>query len=306
MFAVQAILVGLLAGSVLAADIQSKTGEDPIALRIDDTVAQWRALPDPDPIALSKELIKFGRAGEAYFCERLKRADETDLMIPLTEALGQVGSTIRSVQVLGGVLDSKNAKFRECSVRALGCRGTVEAVPYLLVALDDRSQTVRASAAEVLEDFHRSMPSLRILRRLRKLQRTIQHTDQFALLLGRMGTEEAREILRGLLNFGSGEDNMLAGLSGLWIAGQAEDAEDVLRLLNSQPTTPVRRKACLVLGHLRYSESIRDLIDYLYDDHPGLVSDAHWALSEITHLRLPADVDLWEAWWERVGSQDQR
>lgn len=304
MFAIKVFLVGLLIGSAFAVENPLPAGEEFTSVEIDRAVAEWRALPTQDPKILTKALVKIGAKGEPYLCKILNESEQLDLIIPVTDTLGQIATTIRSVQVIGAVLDSKEDKHRVSSVNALGRQGTPEAVPYVLVALDDQAKVVRASAAVVLEDLSRKKPKLRMVRRLRKLQRNIKHPDQFALLLGRLGTKDTREMLRSYLNYGHSEEERLAALSGLWLGGKLEDGEQVLQLLNSQPTIPVRRKACLVLGNLGDKHAIRDLIDNLHDEDRGLVSDAHWALRKITGQRLPSNTDLWEAWWERVGSKD--
>ncbi|MFT5198411.1 MAG: HEAT repeat protein [Planctomycetota bacterium] len=303
MRAINVLLVGLLAGPAFAVEGQPLAAYQAVEIEIEQIVERWRALPTQDPKVLTKELVKIGGRAEPYLCQLLNGAGREDLIVPVITTLGEVATTIRSVQVIGGLLDSKEDKHRVSCVNALGRQGTPEAVPFVLVALDDQAKVVRASAAVVLEDLVRKKPKLRMVRRLRKVQRTLKHPDQFALLLGRLGTKDTREMLCGLLSFGHTEGERLAGLSGLWIGGKPGDGADVRQLLNSQPSIPVRRKACLVLGNLGDKQAIRDLIDNLHSDNAGLVSDAHWALRRLTKLRLPPNTDLWEAWWDRVGSK---
>lgn len=59
--------------------------------------------------------------------------------------------------------------------------------------------------------FERAPWNFRVVRRLWKMQRPIQHSDPFALLPSGMDTEEPGEMLRGFLPFGGGAVNMLPG-----------------------------------------------------------------------------------------------
>ena len=66
---------------------------------------------------------------------------------------------------------------------------------------------------------------------------------------------------------------------------------------------PVAKDGCLLLGKLKVRGAVRGLIDLLDDERGGVAANAHWALSQITGLKIGPDAERWAMWWRLEGSK---
>jgi len=174
-------------------------------------------------------------------------------------------------------------------------------VEPLMEALEDDRDEVVEAAADTFAALHAAHGEWRGVKSLLAgLERTKQKRP-FAHLLGRLGGDDAREGLIVQLRFAD-EDTAVILLEGLWdLIRDAEDARYVSVLLHRSTDDAVQRKCCLLLGRLRYRPATRRMLALLESPTPGVVADAHWALTQLTGLRLRARPDLWRQWWERGG-----
>lgn len=262
-----------------------------------------RVLADADEDAGEERIRRLIAIGnEDVLVDSLPDADAEDLPV-VAMALAGVGSSSDAVDALIALL--ADAGSRPIGIAALGvmaerataCRSVVA---KSVGALDDPAREVRVAAVTVLLDVCARRPELELFAWHESHFRGFVHHDQLAVLLGRLGTPEARRVLLSMVARWDDPAIVLDGLRGMWLGGQPEDAAAVLETLRHVDVA-VRRKACLVLGRLRARAALRPLIDLLDQPHAGLRADAHWALCRITGMKLAADPALWESWWQRGG-----
>jgi hypothetical protein len=145
---------------------------------------------------------------------------------------------------------------------------------------------------------------------LRRLATTADDEARVAALAGlaavpdaaRLGTRDARAVLRGMLESPDAE-RVSAALDGFAETDDVEAREAMRALLGPATPREVRRKACLVLGRLEDADAIPELIEVVGDEDGGLASDARWALEWITGEHLAADPELWNEWWTGAGPE---
>ena len=296
-----------LAGSIPSSGspglLVPRQGTESVRARVEQAITSWEEAPNRGPGALTKRLVACGGEAESYLTQLLKNRDRRAIPVePIAIAIARLGNTRKTVQSLSDLLSSARIEEKIIAAEALGELGRIDGLSHLFVALDDASDPVRAAASRGILGIQKENPKSNLIPDFRRALKRLEHKDHMALLLGRLGSSGARELLRGLAATWDDEDSVLAGLSGLWIAGQAEDGRAVHSALHYARSMAVKRKACLVLGKLGDRQATRDLIDRLYEEQ-GVAADAHWALLQITGLHLRADPELWELWWERVGQE---
>lgn len=260
---------------VLLAWVSPGTAQEPRSAAdvVKRTLDSW-VLGELEPTAATARLAELGAAGVA----------------PLRDCLGSEEPVARRARAAEG----------------LGWTGSVPAGDALLTALADDSPDVRSSAGRALEMLRAEVPQLDLVRRLQTKLPWIERKDAACLLLGRIGTAEAKQLLFDLVEGrGTGRD-VLDALGGLWCAATAEDGPRLLEAFEAfaeSESVPVERKLCLLLGKTRCRVAVPALIDRLGATDAGLVKDAHWALVEISGQRLRADVALWRRWWKLAGAR---
>jgi HEAT repeat protein len=178
-----------------------------------------------------------------------------------------------------------------------------ESLAIVLSALDDDARDVATAASTAIPALIAANSELARDRTLYAALRAAKDHGLAGRTLGRIGTADAHEAL--LKMFATRDPELVsAALDGLWDAGNDEDLRLVRPLLRAWTLPALRKKACLLVGHLHDGDAVSDLIDALREDEPGLVANAGWALCEITGRHLDPDPDLWTDWWERGGREE--
>ncbi|MBK8980375.1 MAG: HEAT repeat domain-containing protein [Planctomycetes bacterium] len=278
---------------------------------VDRWIREWLARERRDDAELTRQLAGLGsRAApelRRWLAESLEdrstarraRAEAA----PVALALARIDPSAESIAVLVALQDQGVVSERVAAVIALGELGSTAALESLIAKLDDRVPEVRSAVVEAVLRIRAANPDQDLLAWHRCQLEALDHHAEVGQLLGRIGGSTAREMLTAMLEWPQDTDLTLAGLSGLWQCGQAEDIPAVLALLDAADMA-IRRKACLVLGRLRATEAIPRLIGLLRGEQRGQSADAHWALQQITGQRLGPDASLWEAWWARREQGD--
>ena len=293
--------IALTAATLLAGE--SGPDNDEVVARVDRVIAQWQRTEDRTEVELTRQLVEIGVKAECYLGELLEKRNARTPVASIAATLGRIGTSPETVDSLAILLSSTEQLERLSGVEAMGELKRTEGAAHLIGRLDDSAEDVCAASVTAILSVAQANPKFDLVELLKACERDLKNKEDVALLLGKIGTPDAREVLREFVSRRFEEKTILAGLAGLWLCGESTDAGDVLDVLLTGDTIAVRRKACLVLGKLNSREALRDLIDCLYDEHRGLVHDAHWALRQITGLYLNTEPKLWEAWWERSGSK---
>lgn len=298
---ISSLLLFLLPSAGVLAHVPAPTIDDDVRARVDRVIVEWRAQPERRDGELTSNLVAIGAPAEEYLVVLLRRKGADELAAPIATALGRTGVRLKSVDALVPLLDRRSERDRVAGVVALGALGFPTAAPALVAVLDDPERSVRVASVSAIRALLVESPKLDIVWELDEAIDAMQHKTQAATLLGHIGSDAARDVLRRIMHTRGDEVAVLAGLAGFWLSADESDAHEILDILHSSGSLAVRRKACLVLGKIAYRPATRDLIDLLHSEEKGLASDAHWALRSITGLQLTAVPALWESWWKRVG-----
>ena len=276
--------------------------DDGVRDAIEADIAEWESGERPRPDDLVQRLTRHGQAAEEHLLSLIAAREARQLPArPLAIALGRVGETSRTKSVLVELLGAAAGEDRSAAAAGLGELRELTTLPALIEALDDSVDEVRKASGDAVLALAQGEGRGPVLSALDRDFTKLELHDQAALVLGKLGGDRARSLLRGLVIRWTDEAGVLAGLSGLWLCAESTDADLVHPLLGSSYSLAVRRKACLVIGKIGYRDAVPELIELLGSDERGLVADAHWALKKITGQRLRASIDLWRIWWERMG-----
>jgi HEAT repeat protein len=274
-------------------------GERDVASEIDALVSAWRTTPDASTEELCQGLVELGHKAVPTLCGLLDEHRDNAPVDPIAAALGRLGR-VSAVESLLGLLESARTDHRVSAVSALSALNAPECETGLLTALDDSESEVHSRAASGLATLAEGTAASNVVRGLGKWILSAKYKDRYAIVLGGLADPAARESLHELLYWYDARTKM-AALSGLWREARAEDGKPVYELLTDSDSVAVKKKAVLLLGRIGYRPAARDLIDLLRSPNAGLVANAHWALREMTGLRLAPDIEMWELWWEKVG-----
>lgn len=276
-----------------------------VAAAVDHALQQWRDEAEPQPEALAARLIELGPKAAPHVAEILAREDAPeDIHVPplaLALALGHAGDKA-SVDALRGLAASHDEEREAAALRGLAEVHSGENVALLVLGLESESSQVSQAAFDALSTWIERNP---VLAWDSKLDRRLSESKQLscaARLLGKLDTPAARAVLRKMVT-SPGSTLPLAALDGYFDGGDFRERDILRELLRPTADPDVRRKACLVLGRLEDADSIPDLIDALSDEDAGFVSNARWALEEITGEHLAADPALWSEWWTGIGRE---
>lgn len=290
----------LLCVAGMLADVGSSDA-DTARERIDALLDRWRGGQQTSEERLALELVAIGEEGVPYLCSLL--GEPKTIPVPaVAGALGRLGGP-NALEALMDLSRSEDSRNREASILALAETASPAAMDRAVAALEDEHPRVRLAAGPAIARLAGDVEAEGIVETLLATMPGSQYKDGYALAIARLDLPGARDALYGLLGRWSEDQIVLAALAGLWSCPSTGDGEVVCRLLEENRSTAVLKKSCLLMGRIRYGPAARNLIDLLHEDDPGLVKDAHWALSQITGLRMGPDPELWETWWERVGSK---
>lgn len=288
--------------ALLCAPPVAEAGLDGVSRRVDEVLETWSENPVLPSEQLGERLVAIGPEAVPYLSSLLSDRRSTLPVEAIASALGRLGKG-EAVEPLSSLLASPEARHRASAAAALGGTGSAEAIEHVMDALSDEHVRVRFAAYPALVRLTEVDRRPEVVSELARALEENEHKDGYALALAHLAGPAARAALHELAEERFDEEVALAALCGLWAVPQQGDAAIVHPLVQSASSKPVCKKACLLMGRLRYAPAARDLIDLLYDRDAGLAKDAHWALIQITGNRIKADPELWEAWWERVGSQ---
>jgi HEAT repeat protein len=267
-------------------------------IQVGRAIARWSR----DGAALESALVALGTAAMPCVCDLLEAQPRSVPVEPLARALGRVPHH-RAPAALGRLLRSTSVAERTAAVAALAALDRRDAYVELAVALDDADAAVAELAEQHLAGTARDPSALAAGLAARVGE--AQDRGRVARVLGRRGDEPSHRALAGLTS-DPDPRTQLAALDGLWLTARPADGELVSELLSPQRSPAVRGRACLVLGKLRHRESAPTLIAALRDGERALAANALWALREISGLRLKADHELWQQWWQRQRRGEPR
>ena len=291
------ILFALLCAAPLRA--QEGDGGARVRARVEQRLADWRAGKLAGADQLCDALVGLGRDASPHLCRLLEEPSSDFPVGPVARAVARLGSP-QCLPALGHLTASPLAANRAAAIEALGILGREEALPSLAGALDDEDPDVSEKAESAL--LAQRLPTAHVARALSLRIEAGKDKDRAARVLGRLGGGEAHVILLGHLD-SSDERQSLAALQGLRILSLQEDGPEVLLLMRTTPSAEIRKEACLYFGGVKYGPAVRDLIELLREETPGLAANAHWALKQITGLGLKQDAELWGFWWDRSGKK---
>jgi HEAT repeat protein len=297
------LLPGLLLSSMARAPLDQASD---VRARIEQILAVWRTDSGKSDVhgdRLAEQLAALGRPAGECLCALLAERKEGLPLGPVAKALGRLKFR-KAAGPIGALLSVEDVPTRRAAVESLAALGGRDALSYVVRAVDDPALEVWRAAVEglVAQDpsEHRELVAL-----IEGGLRQAVEQGPLAQVLGRIGGEQAHAVLIDLLD--AWEDrSKLAALQGLWILADSADGPRVLEELRSSLSNSVRKQCCLFLGHVGHAEAARDLIDCLYDEDPGVVADAVWALRKISGQGLRPDAALWEQWYERAARGEMR
>ena len=264
---------------------------------IQQVCTDWRAGRIKGPAQLESALTGLGRDAATELCVLLD-APPADIPIrPFAMASAKLGGS-RSLPALLRLAGSPHAAHRVASMESLGFIGTDTTLPVLVTALDDADASVAAAAEKAIQAA-RCAPAM-VANALTVGITRGKDKCRSARLLARLGTDHAHQVLLDHAE-SAAEAVCVAALQGLWTAARTEDGAFLLELLKRTKSVSARKQICLVLGRLKHKPAIDDLIHSLRDTDPGVSSNAHWALKQITNVTLKADPALWEVWKQRTS-----
>jgi hypothetical protein len=278
-----------------------------IRQRVDTLLAPWKSAPDSERPKivprLSDDLVALGREPVPYLLWLLAERRAGLPVEAICAALGRLGDP-RAIPVLGLLLHAPKPEDRYCAVAALALMESRDTVNLLLKALNDETVEVwRTASTALVREFSVNDDAMLVGTVIKEMAHARAKTPH-AVTLGRMGTPEAHQALRYLLDEGNEQDR-IAAFQGLALLCSPEDGILIHRyLLRRSPN--VQKEACLVLGRLQYRPAVPDLIGLLQEEDSGLKHNAHWALKEITGQSMSDEAPLWEKWWEGTQSQEKK
>jgi hypothetical protein len=216
----------------------------------------------------------------AGICAALKKFEDPKAIPGLTAALRE----------------GQQSEDRRQALQALIQLAPSEIDKLALSALDDPAADVwREAKGFLVAKFRKGgadeMPNL-----VARAMVNAENKIGYAITLGDFVTEPARKELLYLLS--SGDDfAKRAAVQGLELHPKIEDGPEVARFLGVRDAM-LKQEVCLYVGKLKYTAAVPDLIALLGDEAAGVVSNAHWALKEITGEKLAADRQVWQSWFD--------
>lgn len=306
-----AALLGALIGAALVLG-GARRAEAFGGTGVGELLAAWKGAPT-DEGKLEDDLVALGADAAPELARLVKeRAAQTDAsdtadtsdaapIAPLARALARVAGAA-SVASLEPLSRSVRAADRAAAVSALAAVPTKESLDLVTAALNGDSLEAAEAAVEALPKLMTADPDQVSQGRLLAVLHDARRPDLAARVLGHLHTPEAHEQLLEMLK-SNDVTVQSAAFDGLWYAATADDIETVRPFLAPARDRELRKRACLLLGRLHDREVVAEMIDLLADSDEGLATNAHWALREITMMRLGAERELWSAWWGGGGSQ---
>lgn len=250
---------------------------------------------DPDArLTLARELYELGPAVAPYLCDLLKRGEIGGAATePAALVVGKLGQ-LDSLSALTRLARGDDPEDRRAGLAGLGLMNRREAVPVLARAVGDPVGPVSDQAERSL--LATDVPRAEVVKIISRNLELSRDRARLARILAALGGDEARDVLLDTLAL-----DELAALQGLQRLGDPAVGEPVLDLLQRSFSSGVRKQAALCLGHLGHRPAVRDLIELLDSEDPGLAVNAHWSLQRITGQTFKRDLDVWLRWWELVG-----
>jgi HEAT repeat protein len=286
-------------GACAAGDGAAADG--PVVARVESVLRRWNDAP-ATLAALADELARLGPEAAPRIAELLEQPGHGDvpaeaLALSLARAADE-----RSVACLRRLATTADDEARVAALAGLAAVPDAAHLDVLVGALDGASDAVRDAAFAAISSWIELHPALVATSRLDRPLGACRRLSSSARLLARLGTRDARAVLRGMLESPDAE-RVSAALDGFAETDDVEAREAMRALLGPATPREVRRKACLVLGRLEDADAIPDLIEVVGDEDGGLASDARWALEWITGEHLAADPELWNEWWTGAGPE---
>lgn len=173
------------------------------------------------------------------------------------DALKQGGSTFAPMLIK--FLKESDDSGRESAARLLGGIRDANAIAPLIEALDDSSLNARNAAADALHNI--GAPAVPLL--LAALESEIEETRRrSALILGSLGSEQARDGLTGLLNDPEWSVRRAAA-EALGLIGTSDATDALLSTFADDSDEDVRAAAASALGVIGDEKAIAPLVDSL-------------------------------------------
>jgi len=180
--------------------------------------------------------------------------------------------------------------------RGISSREPAKPIPAekLVGLLDDRSEKVRASAAEFLGECPDGSVVSALISHLNEKDKDTLIKIIFAL--GRLRASEAVEPLMALLKKGKWEIKA-AVIDALGRIGDPSVISTMKKYLNDRQWQ-VRAAAIDALSRIKSKEAVTLLIERMKKEDGRLLGDIARALQKLTGLELGTDARAWEDWWK--------
>lgn len=291
-----AVPVSVKASKEPMAPLPSPSGvSELLRANADALVAAWERGQSSDR-QLARQFEELGVEITPYLSLLLEQRTMSVPAGAISVALGRLGDP-RAIPGLSVALGKGDqADDRKHALESLIKFGTAETYKPILEALNDPSSDVwKAAKDHLVEKFRKGeLPDLPDT--LSNRMGNAENKLSYALALGGLDSPTAHKELLYLLSTGD-EFGRRAAVQGLSVRPSVDDGLAITRLLSTRDTM-VQREACLFLGKCKFAGAVPDLIELMGEENPGLVSNVHWALREITGERLASDQKLWKTWFE--------
>jgi HEAT repeat protein len=272
-------------------------GGVPVELRdrADAIIAEWMKGRSSDR-QLAKQFEDLGQDITLYLSALLEQRTKHVPVAAIAAAINRLGDSRGTPGLVVALRDGVEPEDRRQSLLALAKFATPDLDASIVAALGDPASTVWKEAKDILIERHRKGTFDDLADVVARNMLNAEDKIGYAITLGSLGSPAARKELLNLL--GSGDDTgKRAAMQGLSLRPHPEDGAQIMLYLSGRDSM-LKREACLFVGKAKYNAAVPDLILLLNDTDSGVVSNAHWALKEITSEKLGPDQGVWNSWFD--------
>jgi hypothetical protein len=268
--------------------------------RVDFLLRGWDNSLLGDRALLARELNKVAPQAVSYCAWLLERRRDQVPVEPLCDALARTGDQA-AVPALGSVCRSPSSVHRAAAVKGLVQMDREEGTPLLLDILGDDSSEVWKPASLYLISKARDGGAPRLAEQLLgRMRQAAGKRTGFLQTLAVLDDPEARREVTEVLRRG-GIPEKHDGLQALAARSSPDDVPLVLPLLE-ESDRGILQSASIFLGKMKCRPAAAHLIPLLEREDSGVVSNAHWALKQITGLNYGPEASLWRSWLGTGGN----
>lgn len=299
--------------------------------RVDDLLRTLGMVGQEQKHVIAKSLSGLGKEATPYLLGRFESLDvesrgfvfellleqkDPSTLAAVRKLLGSKQATVRvqAAQLLAslgdssqadslrGLLEDKDSRVRGAAtdaLAALGDRGSFDAIAAL--CKDSNAATRRkaiAACVRLAKKFEMQDRWAHDLKELLDETRGEMRSD----LVCALGQTGSRDAARGVILFLGDESSEVraAVVGALADLGAKEEADALVRQMDSEKDKWVRLRMATTAQRLRLVQAVPDLIEWLDDPDSEIKAASLAGLGEITSQNFGQDKAKWAAWWARL------